>query len=169
MFKFYGSNPKITNCVALANDNSNWDFLEDEIKLKDSFDMSTLSPQLVYEDIRAFWEEKDITVKIYYPKWRLSKAIGYFTPSRPLDINLNGYKLNRSQYSIIGTFFHELVHLSDNHNKNQSYGHGDNNPLGKQNTAPYFIGNVFTNLNNTENSDYKKYVPWWSKLWKWIF
>lgn len=169
MFIYDGNKANVLEACRVANQKDTWDLLRDNLLLKESFDMSTLSPILVYEDIRSFWIENDIEIKVYYPKWRWSKAIGYFTPSRPLDININGYKLNRSIDSIVGNFYHELVHLSDNANEFHSYGHGSNNPSGKMNTSPYFIGNVFTNFNDDNASKIVTYTPWWLKILNWLF
>lgn len=169
MFIYDGDNTTVKLAVKYANSNDYWSILKEEVYTKDYFDMSTLNPIQVFDSVYSFYNQNAINVKVYYPKWRWSRAIGYFTPSRPLDINLNGYRLNRSVNSIIGTLFHELTHMADNNDTNNSYGHGSNNPSGKANTAPYFIGNVFTNKNNTENATYTKYVPWWKKLWRWIF
>ena len=159
----------VIDAISKANHKDSWDYIENELRYKEVFDMSTLRPMYVLREIRKFWIENDIQVKVYYPKWKWSKAIGYFTPLRPLDINLNGYKLNRSVDSIVGTLYHELVHMSDNANENHSYGHNGNNPSGKSNTAPYYISNIFTNLTNNENATYKKYVPWWRRLLRLIF
>ena len=170
MFKLIrNTNDKVITAVMKANSDVYWQYLRDQLLLKESFDMSTLEPLTVYEDVKAFWDENTINVKVYYPRWRWSKAIGYFTPARPLDININGYKLNRSVDSIIGTLFHELVHMADNENEEHSYGHGDNNPNGKSNTSPYFIGNVFSNYNNSEMKTYTKHTPWYKRLFGWIF
>ena len=162
-------NENLMEAIFRANSKPYWDCLYEEILLKESFDMSTLPPTMVYEDIKAFWEENDINVKIYYPKWRWSKALGYFSSARPNDININGYKLNRTVESFVGTLFHELVHMADNANEIHSYGHGDNNPRGKSNTSPYWIGNVFTNFNNKEMETYRSYKPWYKRLFYWLF
>jgi hypothetical protein len=170
MFKIINvKNESLRIAIVNANSKIYWDCLYEEILLKESFDMSTLPPIMVYEDIRAFWEENDINVKVYYPKWRWSKALGYFSPARPNDININGYKLNRTVSSFVATLFHELVHMADNANKIHSYGHGGNDPSGKQNTSPYWIGNVFNNFNDTEMKTYRSVKPWYKRLWHWLF
>jgi hypothetical protein len=145
-----------------------------------AYDMSTALPEYISIKLCNFIMNNDINIKIYKPKWRWSKAYGYFSPANPHDINLNYYKLNRSVSSIVGTLYHEATHQCDNEDKIHSYGHGDNSPKGKANTAPYFIGNVASGLfktnydmNNTQDSTYKLYVPWYKRLWgrikKWIF
>ncbi len=94
----------------------------------------------------------NVYVKVYYPKWRWSSALGYFSEYKRLwykpwkfiktdkkIIHLNGYKLDRAVPSLVGTLAHELVHVADSLSS-YSFGHGNNKPEGKQNTAPYWVG-----------------------------
>ena len=170
MFKYIGTNKKVVEAVKLANQlNDNHAFF-DGIK-ESKFDMSSASGSYIAREYVNF--NQDINVKVYYPKWKWSKALGYFSPSHPLDINLNGYKLGRSIDSIVGTLVHEKVHMVDNMDTLHSYGHGSNDPSGKANTAPYWIGNFAksiigeVNFNNTENSTYR--IPWWKRIVRWMF
>jgi len=82
---------------------------------------------------------KFVSVDIYYPKWRWSKAIGYTVGDRVIYIN--GYKIPfLDDADILELLTHELVHILDAEDKVHSFGHGNNKPQGKENTAPYWIG-----------------------------
>lgn len=120
---------------------------------KQNFDMATCDSSVIAKDLENFSEY--VCIKIYRPRWPWSKAYGYFSKSRPFDINLNSRKLNRSSDSLLGTLIHELIHMLDHQNIDHYYGHGDNSPNGKQNTAPYFIGNLAANGDFNNNESYK--------------
>lgn len=144
---------------------------------KDSFYMSNATAETIAFLIKQFSNGiyGSIEVYTYYPKWRWSKALGYFNPNKPSHIYLNAYKLNRSLASVCASLTHEMVHYLD-HKSDFSFGHGNNNPNGKSNTAPYWIDNLtekMIELNdviiNYENGNIKVYKPWWEKLWNKIF
>ena len=83
----------------------------------------------------------EVEVKIYKPRWRYSKVLGYFVKSRPKNIFLNSRKLYRNTSSITNTIIHEYVHAVDNHFDNSGIDFGHNCDTFK-NTAPYTIGNI---------------------------
>ena len=177
MFKLVGRNTskKVSEAIQVANSSAYKVKLKNNLNLIKSYDMSTAKPDYIHRKIFAVLENDDIYVKIYYPRWKYSKAIGYFSPSNPRDINMNGYKLNRSKSQIVGTLYHELVHMADNVDMIKSYGHGDNSPKGKSNTAPYLIGSKAAScvdISDYETKDihtYRKYTPWYKKLYRWLF
>jgi hypothetical protein len=119
----------------------------------------------------------NLIVKLYKSKNPWSKAYGYFSPAKPDHIFLNTRKLNRSKGSIVSSLIHEMIHYVDDKNKNESYGHGDNSSLGKENTAPYWIDNLAESIidnklpdfNNNENVNIVYYVPWYKKLFKFFW
>jgi hypothetical protein len=170
MFIYIGNNQKVKEATIKANDivMNNGEF-EQIIKKNKAFDMAIpedITGEVVLGSMRGVLAERDVFIKIYYPWYRFSRALGYFTTNRPFDINLNGYKLKRSEESVVATLVHELVHMSDNLDQYLSYGHGAgrnaNNPKGKSGTAPYWIGNLAASLYGDddvdilENSTYKK-------------
>jgi hypothetical protein len=118
----------------------------------------------------------NLTVKLYKSKNPFSKAYGYFSPSKPDHIFLNTRKLNRSKGSIVSSLIHEMIHYVDDKNKQESYGHGDNSPVGKENTAPYWIDNLAESIidnklpdfNNNENANIIYYVPFYKRFWMYV-
>lgn len=105
------------------------------------FDMSNIDKRTVAREIISFIQAKDIYVKEYRSKNPWSRALGYFSRFKPNDVNLNNRRLNRSIGSIANTIVHEIVHMTDNYVEEYVFFHGNNNPVGKENTAPYWIGN----------------------------
>jgi hypothetical protein len=69
---------------------------------------------------------------VYSPLWRFSDVIAYHKDN---VIYFNRYKLKRSACEIIATFVHEYMHRL-------GYAHGDNNPTNKEDSVPYFMGNL---------------------------
>ncbi len=168
MFIYKGKNKKIIEAVEQANSFELLGFVAEDIRIYTQFDMSNTRNEHIADELEMFLHRNDIEIVTYKPKWRWSKAYGYFSPNKPNTIHLNQYKLNRSIASFVGTFFHELTHMTDNADKYYSYGHGDNNPKGKEHTAPYFIGNsaseYFDISNNDDLGSIVYYVPWYERV-----
>tara|TARA_R110000868_G_C10972548_1_gene770456 strand:+ start:34171 stop:34713 length:543 start_codon:yes stop_codon:yes gene_type:complete len=174
MFYYNGNNFKIQKCVELANTLvRNEESIYTVVKNK-SFDMSTATGKHIAQQLKdSLVNEKTIEIVIYKPFYRWSKALGYFDRTQPNKIFLNYYRLNRAPSSIVATIIHEWVHFVDGNDDQHSFGHGDNNRLGKENTAPYFIGNLASklisgnsNYNNTENQAIKTYTPFYKKVFR---
>ena len=112
-------------------------------------------------------------IETYKSKNPWSSAYGYYNPTKPNFIYLNTRKLNRTNASICATLIHEMVHFLDN-NSDFSFGHGSNNPKGKQNTAPYWIDNHVENRlrlkyqDKSESFAYKIVTPWYYVLYNWL-
>lgn len=118
-----------------------------------NYDMATCGSGWIAHFIKLAFESGQIQVKVYYPKWRWSKAIGYYTSVRPNDININGYMIkNRTVEQYVETIIHELTHLADGQTV-ESFGHGNNSPIGKENTAPWKIGKMFRMMAGERGSE----------------
>ncbi len=192
MFSYTGKSHLINECVKIANDlvhNNNYfhEQIQDAV-----FDMATCDGEQIDSDI-VLWSKRphkyinierqkleselvinyELIVKTYKSKNPWSKAYGYFSPAKSDHIFLNTRKLNRSKGSIVSSLIHEMIHYVDDKNKMESYGHGDNKPTGKENTAPYWIDNLAESIiddklpdfNNVENANIKYYVPFYKKVW----
>ncbi|MCX6307220.1 MAG: hypothetical protein NT040_19820 [Bacteroidetes bacterium] len=109
-----------------------------------SFDLSTASPQII-ADLMAK-SDLEFKIEIFYPnvlqsiKYRKTFA---FTDGRfPNTLFLNFKKLERETEDIAATIIHESIHALDDAAENETFGHGNNSAVGKENTAPYWIGNL---------------------------
>jgi hypothetical protein len=174
MFKYEGSNLKIKKAVEISNDQELFENLYECIEDAENLDMTNASGNHIAQSMREFIKENDISINVYYPKWKWSKAIGYFSVNNPTTININGYKLNRSIASFIGNFYHELTHMVSAHDNFYSYDHGSNNPTGKQNTAPYFVGRnakclVSINYEEKKEIEIEVHTPWYKRLLNFIW
>lgn len=141
---------------------------------------SDINSSTIATEINMFIESgEQMEVHIYFPRWRWSKAIGYFNPAYPRRIYLNGYKLARTRGSIAATLWHELVHAVDSEMKDASFGHKDNKwTPEKEKTAPYRIDFLAeqlvdnTRLPSVEDDGRRinqriKVFTWW-KPWTWF-
>jgi len=155
MFRYQGNYSRLILATEKANEIISNGKLFNAVALKENFDMTDVDGEFIVERMREFIASgKVVNVKTYKSRNPWSKALGYFSSSRPLDINLNTRKLNRSQASFTNTLIHEFCHMLDNYD-DERYGHGDNSAAGKQNTVPYWVGKQAGNIvSNTPTVDY---------------
>lgn len=158
MIEYEGNITKLIKAKEIANEILMDENFYQKIIEKQSFDMATCPPQIVADYIKTHRQTLCCNVKTY--KKRFSRALAYYTPSRPTDININTAKINRTTGSIVATFIHEYIHMIDDIIEENYFGHGDNKRAGKLNTAPYWIDNLsqsivtgVTNFKNSESSN----------------
>ena len=86
----------------------------------------------------------DARVILYRPWWRWSKVNGYFNASKAIDrIYINKYSFDKRDYrSCANTIMHEIIHLVDHWDKERSFSHGSNSPIGKAESAPWKIAKL---------------------------
>ena len=109
------------------------------IYTKDKFEGSNCTPQILAGLVESFYTNSNVIIEEYKtPWWKRSNVLAYTTDSRRIFINTRN--LDRSDASIAGTIAHELIHCVDNQDIKYYFGHGDNSPINKGQTAPYWIG-----------------------------
>lgn len=85
-------------------------------------------------------------VTVFMPRggkrFKYRNTFAYTDSGFPNTLFLNRRKLNRETEDIAATIIHESVHALDDSEAQYGFGHGDNSPVGKANTAPYWIGNL---------------------------
>lgn len=145
MFVYEGDNKKVKEAVAAANNKKLVNYVSTAIRGVDKFDMCDALPVYLAPYFKSFLMTNDVEVEVYYPRWRFSKAYGYFSRSKPKTIHINGYKLKSMPlYRVVSLMCHEAGHMMDHFDAQYSYGHGDNSPKGKENTFQYSL-NRFVN------------------------
>lgn len=139
---FEGSNPKVSECVDFVNEVFDMDEFWQEVLSVKQFDYTDLTTVEIINRIRNC--DSVVRVKLYKPFYIFSKANAYVTSKYPNTLFLNKRKLWRNHSSIINTIFHECVHISDYGDDDRliTFGHGDNSSRGKENSAPYWIGDL---------------------------
>jgi hypothetical protein len=114
------------------------DSFYEAIRRHRSFDMANVDAAT----IARLLKESTLRMTVNTYLWPFSKADSYDDPKEPAVINLNQWHINRSTPSFCNTFIHKIIHAVNAENPQYEFGHGDNSPEGKENTAPYWIGNL---------------------------
>lgn len=137
---FPGTNKNVVNAVTRCNQILQDPAFFDLIRQHPAFDRSTATPAQIADLMQR--STSAVTVELYTPKWLWSKALAYEDHRYPNKVFLNARRLSRSLGSLSATIIHECVHALDAEDEALRFGHGDNNPNGKENTAPYWIGDL---------------------------
>lgn len=112
-----------------------------DVKFDPRYTSKTLTMPILVDVSKSI--EVTINVKQYKGK---PKVYGYYSGKYPNDIyvNVNSLK-NRITESVAGTLQHEGLHFIDRKCIDYNFGHGNNSSVGKKNTVPYLVGNLFKN------------------------
>ena len=142
---FNEHNASVSKAVIMTNALLTDEPFLDQIARHPSFDFSNATPQIVAELIRL--STLEFHVELFYPNLlnrltKYRKTLAYTDKRFPNTLFLNVRKLNRSSESIAATIVHESIHALDTEATEYSFGHGNNSSVGKQNSAPYWIGNL---------------------------
>lgn len=144
--EYNGNYTKIINAVQVANNLLNNNEFYRLISEHSEFDLANVSPNILSKLI--FNSKLVFIVLTFTPSFfqsitgRYSKTYAYTNTNNPKKLFLNTKKLNRSSESISASVIHESIHAIDNTEIKFKFGHGDNSSIGKNNTAPYWIGNL---------------------------
>ena len=174
MFKYIGTNKKIHKAVKMANDASLSLFVIKSLRSVENFDMCDCKGEYIANQFADFLVDNEISIKVYYPKWRWSKAIGYFSKDNPLQINFNGYKVNNLyEENIVSLAYHEAGHAWDYFSE-CNCNHGDNSSKGKECTFQYYLNHLVDayfefNTSQTEVMQMHSNLSWWQRLLRWLF
>lgn len=134
----------VQEAVKMANSVlKNEDFYK-MIRQVPKFDLSTASTTFIAEFIHN--SNLIFKIELFYPSgWRAikyRKTFAYTDENYPNTLFLNLKKLDREIEDIAATIIHESVHALDDECIEFTFGHGNNSSVGKDNTAPYWIGNL---------------------------
>lgn len=135
---YHGSNLVLIDALFRTNLLLEEDFFYQAISEHRSFDMANVSASTISELLKE--STLRMTIDTYIRPW--SKADTYDNPNEPTTIYLNQWRINRSIPDFCNIFMHQVVHAVNAENPQYEFGHGDNSPVGKENTAPYWIGSL---------------------------
>lgn len=99
--------------------------------------MADVQPSQLAEVIR--YTELHMHVREYFSPKPLHKTHSYDDPEDKRNLYLNRWTIDRPLHSICNTLMHQCVHALNYIWDIYYFGHGDNNPEGKENTAPFRI------------------------------
>jgi len=114
------------NCVL-----NNQDFIAEVEAFKDYTFTDKSSPQVA----NAIKELKPIKVALYKTKNPFSKAIATTYASDRETVYINTRRNPRAMPDMVNTIIHEGLHLA-------GFSHGDNSPVGKENSVNYKVGSI---------------------------
>jgi hypothetical protein len=117
---------KVANCVIV-----NEKFLS-EIGKFAKYDYTTMKPAEVEARIRGV---SPAAVSTYRTTNPFSRVIATTYSTDPTTIYLNTRNNPQAMPDMVNTIIHELTHLNN-------FGHGDNSPVGKDNSVPYRLGSM---------------------------
>nr|WP_320000128.1 hypothetical protein [uncultured Draconibacterium sp.] len=138
---YKGKNEKVNDCVEFINDLFEADFFLKSVADKDSFTHTEYEPRKVAALMKD--DENETVVKLYKSFNPWTRANAHVSPKFENTLFLNTRKLWRNREDIINTIVHECVHVVDfSENGIIDFGHGDNYSKGKENSAPYWIGEL---------------------------
>lgn len=150
MISTTSGNSNIKTAVSIVNGLFKDGTIKNLILNHPPFDFTNQSNQAIAEIVQSFWATKDFQISTYRPWWRWSKAIASTGDQTGCAINI--YKLSSYIPDLCDTIAHEFIHganfyANPNMNpKNAIFGHGDNSPVGKDNSTPYYIGDAVYKL-----------------------
>lgn len=109
------------------------------------FEYANVTASQIADFIDLHYKDFACRVNLYRTRWPWSKAYATTYTGNYNYIGLNTRKLNRSMESIAGSIAHEWGHCLEYYTKKNSsitvyFNHGDNSPVGKDNTFQYWLG-----------------------------
>ena len=142
--EFKGDDPGLAaaaaSITALAERADFWD----GIRAHGPFDLATISADAIARRLQA--ETCTIRVKLWTPRASriafYQNTVAVTNPHEPFVLHYHMAFLSNSVGQKINTIVHEFIHNVDDHDgqPGEQMGHGDNDWHGKENTAPYWIG-----------------------------
>lgn len=144
--KYNGNHEKVKDCVEFINDLFKVELFYISILNKNEpFTHTEYEPSRISHIMKS--DDNEIIIKLYKSKNPFTKANAYVSPKHKNTLFLNTRKLWRKRNQLIDTIVHECVHVVDfSENGQIDFGHGDNYSKGKENSAPYWIGNLAKQL-----------------------
>lgn len=169
MFRYDGDNVKLNSAVALANDYELLNYVYEQIKSANRYDYSDAPVTYIAKKYYEFMRICAITVKVYYPKYRWSKAMGYYSAANPRVININGYKLTSIDLEqLVSLFYHESCHAwnasDDKYSVHHGIGGNANNPKGKEKSMMYSVNRYVYEYFNYKKPSVSYKLPWYKVL-----
>lgn len=167
MFKYDGEDLKLHNAVDLANNIELMNYVKTRILSSPNYDYSDTTNNYIAIRWCEYLRFVKLNIVVYYPKYRWSKSYGYFTPDRPTDININGYKIEEmTTQMLVSLFYHESGHSWNESDPDVHVHHGNNNSTGKENTFMYSMNRYVYKFFNYEYKPNK--LPWYKKLFNFL-
>ena len=134
--KYRGTLEKMKTAVTCANSLLADPKFYQKIREHQRFDMCDIAPAQLADLIAS----ADIVMRIvmYIASPRVH---GYDDIHNPDLVHINVFRSDWTISGIVNTIIHQTIHAVNDIHPDYSFGHGDRNSPGKENTAPYWIAN----------------------------
>lgn len=142
--EFKGDDPGLAAAAAAITALTDRTDFWDGIAAHGAFDCVTISADSIARRLQA--ETRMIRVLLWKPRAPrrafYKNTVAVTNPKEPFVLHYHMAFLSNSVGQKINTIVHELIHNVDDHDgqPGEQMGHGDNDWHGKENTAPYWIG-----------------------------
>lgn len=151
---YAGAETKIIDACAFTNSLAANPAFWEAIRAKAQFDYTDLSPAEIARRLRE--ADATITVKLWKPPFgRYRNTVAVTDRRHPHTLFYNQNKLHRSTADIVNTIVHEYVHnvdyFADGHDQIE-FGHGSQVATAKEESAPYWIGELAETLYRSAHS-----------------
>jgi|GEM_PF-1755944 hypothetical protein len=144
---YEGDNAKLRAAAAYVNVLAANESFWKEIREKDSFTHTELSPVQIAHRIRS--GSTTMNVRVWSPnllqQFTYRNTVAFTDPGAPQVLFYHDKFLGNDIAEMVNTLTHEYIHDIDGHSDGSpmtDMGHGDNSPKGKENSAPYWIGDL---------------------------
>ena len=144
---YRGKIKNIRQATAKANEILSDESFYDSIKARKEFDMADIPADLIAQLIKNTELEMRVVTYIGSPR-----VHGYDDRANPDLIHINIFRHDWTNGSIVNTMLHQVVHAVNDLNTDFNFSHGDNKSDGKQDTAPFWIGNHAEELTEQNHS-----------------
>lgn len=138
--EYNGSNNNLKAAVEYVNQIFGYEYFLNTIYKQKYFYMSDLTPKAIVDIIHD--TDLFLSIELYCSLYLKDNALVYDDPEDARIIHLNKWTLNRPVHSLSNTLMHQCVHALNAAHPAHYFGHGDNNPVGKETTAPYWIAGL---------------------------
>ncbi len=137
---YKGLDEKVKTAVKNVNSLFLYDGFYEAIRRHRRFDLANVPPSWIADLMES--TTLFMSIDFYYSINPFSNALAYDDPKDPAVIHLNKWNLDKSVGCICNALIHQCIHAINAKYPQYSFGHGGNEPEGKENTAPFAIAHL---------------------------
>lgn len=137
---YNGFNKNLRLAVNNVNNLLQQEYFYMGIQKHNAFDMCDVSPAQLADLMRI--ADIQLSVDLYYSLYPFGNTLVADNAESPNVIRVNKWNINCSLATLGSALMHQCVHAINAYFPQFSFGHGDMNEEGKENTAPYWISQL---------------------------
>ncbi len=155
---YSGKDNGLKKAAAFVNELITDGDLWDRIIAHGKFDRALIDPNTIVDRLKAGPTELHVQ-DLKAPRWKrwtiYRRTVAVVDPTHPARFSYHRKFRRNSVGQKVNTILHEYVHIVDNSDadEGEQMGHGDNSSVGKENTAPYWIGSEAQRIYETKSGE----------------